>query len=141
MSTPIFDFWAAMWRPWIVASLAPDELWQSINSGWSFGNITINEQNSSAPHTEQTILQQESYGRQIGTLLDAVYELAQADSSNPAYDKLKRLKKKVDRLKRQAASRRVAQLRRDLVLLRIVKHPAYESNLKALKLLLGPPTK
>lgn len=135
-----FEFWVNLWRPWTMAALAPKELWQSINSGWTFGNVTINEQNSSAPQTEQAILAHESYGRQIGKLLDAVNELAktQPDSKrNEAYVEIAELKAKVDRLKREAAVSRIDQLRRDLELLQASDHPEdqaiYRSNIEALR--------
>src|SRR5262249_16857122 len=116
-----FEFWANMWRPLPMAALGAEELWQSINSGWSFGNVTINEQNSSAPQTEQAILAHESYGRQIGKLLDAVNELAKAQpdrEENEAYVEVAELKARIDRLKRDAAVNRIDQLRRDLERLR-----------------------
>src|SRR5262249_10698506 len=115
----------------------------SINSGWSFGNVTINEQNSSAPQTEQAILAQESYGRQIGKLLDAVNELVKAqpdNSENEAYVEVAELKARIDRLKRDAAVDRIDQLRRDLERLRASDQPeddaAYRKNLEALRSLL-----
>ena len=55
--------------------LAPDNLTQSINSGWTFGNIIVNNDNSSAPDTERALVNEISYGRQIGILLDAVAHL------------------------------------------------------------------
>ena len=137
-----YDFWAGMWRPWLTASLAPKELWQSINSGWSFGNVTINEQNSSAPQTEQAILAQESYGRQIGKLLDAVSELIKEhpeSADNKAYGEVAALKARIDRLKHETAVSRIDQLRRDLDLLRTSDRPedraTYRENLEALRAL------
>jgi hypothetical protein len=62
-----------MWLQW--AWVAPQQLSQPINPGWSFGNIIVNDHNSSAPSTEQAIIAEESYGRQIGKLPDAVYDL------------------------------------------------------------------
>lgn len=135
-----FEVWANMWRPWTMAALAPQELWQSINSGWSFGNVTINEQNSSAPQTEQAILAHESYGRQIGKLLDAVNELVKAQpdrEENEAYLEVAGLKARIDRLKREAAVKRIDQLRRDLELLQASDHPEdqaiYRKNIQALR--------
>lgn len=45
---------------------------QSINPGWTFGNIFINSRNSPDPQTELRIVQAVSYGRQLGRNLDAV---------------------------------------------------------------------
>jgi hypothetical protein len=140
------DLWDSFWRPWMSASLAPQKLWQSINPGWSFGTITINEQNSSAPQTEQAILAQESYGRQIGKLLDAVSALVEAQPdarTNKAYADILALRGKVDRIKHDAAANRIDQLRRDLELLRRSDQPAdreaYRQSIEALRALVLEP--
>ena len=137
------DILASFWRPWFW--LAPQELWQSINSGWSFGNVTINEQNSSSPQTEQAILAEESYGRQIGKLLDAVSELIKDrpdKDRNQAYRDVAALKDKVDKLKHAAVLKRIDQLGRDLELLRRSDKPDdrdyYKKGRKALLTLLEP---
>lgn len=138
------DFWADSWRPWLSAAFAPQKLWQSINSGWSFGNITINEQNSSAPQTEQTILAHESYGRQIGKLLDAVNELVKTQpdrDANKAFVEISNLAERIDRIKHEAAVDRIQHLRHDLELLRASDRPddqaAFNANIEALRALLN----
>lgn len=112
----------AFTRSWTSMALAPQKLWQSINSGWSFGNITINDSNSSAPQTEQAILAQESYGRQIGKLLDAVDLLVKRQPDGEqikAFDEIGKLKAKIDGVKKEQAVKRIEQLRGDLDLLRL----------------------
>jgi hypothetical protein len=47
----------------------------SVNPGWTFGNLIVNDQNSSAPDTEQDIVAADSYGRQLGRVIDALVEL------------------------------------------------------------------
>ena len=144
MTDPSLDQWTRLWRPWISAALAPQELWQSINPGWSFGNVTINEHNSSAPQTEQAIVAEESYGRQIGKLLDAVSELIEAQpgggGDNPAFREVSALKEKVDRVKRAAAIKRIDLLRRDLESLKMSAdasdRAAYEQSVEQLRTLL-----
>ena len=137
------EFWADIWRPWISAALAPQELWQSINTGWSFGNVTINEQNSSAPQTEQAILAHESYGRQIGKLLDAVSELIKTQANrdtNKAFVEISELMERIDRIKHDAAADRIKRLRHDLELLGTSGRPedqaAFKTNIEALRALL-----
>ncbi|EIZ77333.1 hypothetical protein WSK_4119 [Novosphingobium sp. Rr 2-17] len=137
------DFWADSWNPWISAAFAPQKLWQSINSGWSFGNVTINEQNSSAPQTEQTILAHESYGRQIGKLLDAVSELVKTQpdrNANKAFVEISKLTERIDRIKYEAAVDRIQGLRRDLELLSASDRPedqaAFNKSIEALRSLL-----
>ncbi|BBF70292.1 hypothetical protein SBA_ch1_24920 [Sphingomonas bisphenolicum] len=112
----------AFTRSWTSMALAPQKLWQSINSGWSFGNVTINESNSSAPQTEQAILAQESYGRQIGKLLDAVDLLVKQQpdwQQTKAFEEVDQLKTKIDGVKHDLAVKRIEQLRGDLDLLRV----------------------
>ena len=107
---PTFDPFDAFARSWTNVALAPQKLWQSINSGWSFGNVTINDNNSSAPQTEQAILVQESYGRQIGKLLDAVDLLAQKQPGWEAIkelDAVHKLKVKIDEVKHELAVKRI----------------------------------
>lgn len=137
------EVWADVWRPWVSAALAPQKLWQSINSGWSFGNVTINEQNSSAPQTEQAILAQESYGRQIGKLLDAVNELIKAQpeaGKNEAFVEISKLTERIDRIKHETAVERIERLRHDLELLGASDRPedkaAFRAHIEALRALL-----
>jgi len=133
----------AFTRSWTSMALAPQKLWQSINSGWSFGNVTINESNSSAPQTEQAILAQESYGRQIGKLLDAVDILVQQQPNwkqTKAFAEVNTLKTKIDAVKQEQAVKRIEQLRGDLGLLRFSTDPAdkaqYDDLIAALRKLL-----
>jgi hypothetical protein len=131
------DLFARLWLPW--ASLAPQTLSQPINPGWSFGNVIVNERNSSAPATEQTILAEESYGRQIGKLLEAVYELIKEKhgrNRNAAFQDIAVLRDKVERLKREAAARRIDQLRRDLEMLKASDKAAFKKQVEALRDLL-----
>ncbi|MGF7150763.1 hypothetical protein FHS96_004424 [Sphingomonas zeicaulis] len=144
---PSTDPWANMMRPWAELALAPQKLWQSINQGWSFGNIIVNEQNSSAPQTEQAILARESYGRQIGKLLDAVDALValQPDcgAGTKAFTEVKDLKQRIDRVKADLAVQRISQLRSDLDRLRRSEDPedqeAYAAALNALRAMLADP--
>lgn len=140
------DPWTRLWFPW--ASFTPQTLSQPINPGWSFGNVIVNEHNSSAPGTEQAILAEESYGRQIGKLLEAVFELVREKpdrSDNQAFRDIVTLRDKVKRLKCEAAAKRVDQLRRDLELLRTSDEAAFEVRVEALRALLpkaeGPGTR
>jgi hypothetical protein len=136
-SSDATDQWMRLWFPW--ASLAPQELSQPINPGWTFGNVVINERNSSAPGTEQAILAEESYGRQIGKLLEAVYELIRerpGSNDNQAFRDIATLRDKVERLKCEAAATRIDRLRRDLELLKASDKAAYDAKIEALRSLL-----
>lgn len=123
-------------KPWRQA------LSQPINPGWSFGNVIVNEKNSSAPQTEQAILAEESYGRQIGKLLEAVHQLIQAQPGGgggvDAFSDIAALRAKVERLKQAAAARRIDQLKQDLELLRTYDPEAFEAQAAGLRAILNP---
>lgn len=132
------ELWSQLMFPWV--SMAPRPLTQPINPGWTFGNVVVNAQNSSAPQTEQAILAQESYGRQIGKLLDAVCALIETRPGGAAgvaaFQDIEALKAKVERIKREAAAQRIDQLRRDLELLKSSDRTAFETAAAALRTLL-----
>ena len=132
------ELWSRLMFPWI--SMAPRSLAQPINPGWTFGNVVVNAQNSSAPQTEQAILAEESYGRQIGKLLDAVCALIETRPGGgadvAAFEDIQALKAKVERIKREAAAQRIDQLRRDLELLKSSDRTAFETAAAALRALL-----
>ena len=97
-SAPLEPFDSLM-RSWTGMMLAPQKLMQSFNNGWSFANLTINSMNSSAPDTEQAIVAVESYGRQIGKLLDAVDLLVKQQSDwreHAAFSEVDALKRRID---------------------------------------------
>jgi len=130
-------WWARMWLPFGPA--APHELSQPINPGWAFGNVIINERNSSSPATEAAILAEQSYGRQIGKLLDAVAALIDERPDavdRPAYAELLKLRDSVERTKCEAAARRIDQIRRDLALLEATDPALYEETVAALRAVL-----
>ena len=130
-------WWMKAWFPsWPAAG---GDLVQPILPGWTVGGVVVNEQNSSAPDTERQILASDSYGRQIGQLLDAVAALIEAQGGEKdvgAYRKLLALKAKVDQTKVSAASHRLDQFRHDLALLKASDPAAYEAQVESLKGLL-----
>ncbi len=94
-------------------ALAPYYLTQDILRGWSF--ITVNENNSSAPDTERRVTARDSYGRQLGKLMDAVEVLIhKSGADDPAFDELAALKARIDAAKAEAKADRLARLVRDL---------------------------
>ena len=75
---PVWPAWPVwpFWLPDPPAPAASDDFVQPINPGWTFGNlIIVTEQNSSAPDTERDIVSVESYGRQLGRVIDTLAEL------------------------------------------------------------------
>ena len=117
--------WTDFWPP-INLRLAPENLTQPILPNWQFGGI-INNQNSTAPGTEEQILAKHSYGRQIGRLLDAVSvliaERPQGSGEDKAFKALDELKEEIDGIKRRASKRRLETLREDLERLKATEDP------------------
>jgi hypothetical protein len=121
--------WTLRWPPeagsGALFGFAPDRLWQPINPGWSFGNVVVNTQNSSAPEVEQAVVSRQSYGRQIGRLMDAVQALAEVlEASHPALRDDERLQHfealvhEVEAIKQEAAGQRLARLKAELAALK-----------------------
>ena len=112
---------------WPLAQIAPRELTQPINSGWSFLSVSYN--NSSAPAIERDVLQQHSYGRQIGRLMDAVALLVErlpaAAKDDPRIAEFKALAADVARIKKSARLPRLERLREDIEALRQEDPKAY----------------
>ncbi|WP_443748760.1 hypothetical protein [Asticcacaulis solisilvae] len=106
--------------------LAPTNLNQSILPGWSF--MTINENNSTSPETEQYVLARHSYGRQIGRMMDLVAEMANEASpeikKSDAYRKFNDVVTDVDKAKKEAAGIRRQRLLEELTAL---KGPDFEA--------------
>jgi hypothetical protein len=137
-STGDDPFW---WmRSWLAAPFTvPQQLSQPILPGWSF--INVNETNSSAPDTELRILAGDSYGRQLGRILDAVCALvAERPPSAPqhkAFAELAVLAERIEDTKKDAAAARLKRVRDDLNLLKEQDPQEYKMQLTALKAALG----
>jgi hypothetical protein len=103
---------------WNPQAWAPQTLSQPILPGWSFGNITVNEQNSRSPQTEHAIVAEHSYGRQLGRLTDALVALIEERpkglAGNKAFDDLLALRASIDAIKARSAAGRVERLEADL---------------------------
>lgn len=104
------------WSWW---NVAPQQLTQPIQPGWSFGNIvTVNQKNSRSPDTEHQIVAEHSYGRQLGRLMDAVAALiSERPASLPerkAFDELFALRQSIEAIKSHSAALRLTRLEEDL---------------------------
>ncbi len=107
-------------------ALAPYYLSQDILRGWSF--LTINENNSSAPDTERRIVAQDSYGKQLGKVTDAVADLiAQSGKSTPAFTDLLELRDRVESAKAQSKADRLKRLADDLKALKAADPEAFKA--------------
>jgi hypothetical protein len=104
-------------------------------------STTINEANSSAPDTERRIVAQDSYGRQIGRLMDVVALLvARETEADPALSKdkciadLMELKARIDTEKAEARRTRQDRLVGDLLDLKRKDAATFKAVLAAVNL-------
>jgi hypothetical protein len=109
---------------------APRNFVQPILPGW-FGIVTnITEQNSSAPETEREIVAAQSYGRQLGRVIDAlavvIADLPEEQQDAPAFEEFAKLRREIDDIKAQAAARRLDRIAADLATLKATKPEEYE---------------
>ena len=124
--TPMWD-----WPSWMKGSVpnpldvfaAPQNLVQPILPGWVFGaEVNVTEQNSSAPDTEREIVAKQSYGRQLGRIMDALVVLiAEQEKKGPkpaALDRFMELDREINAIKTQAAASRLARVIADLAMLK-----------------------
>jgi hypothetical protein len=129
--------WMRAWQTALFA--APQQLYQPILPGWSL--ITVNETNSSAPDTEARIVAKDSYGRQLGQILDALSALIseRPEHSPPidAFKRLKELKSRIDATKKEAAASRLNRVSDDLLLLKERNHSEFERQIASLRALLA----
>lgn len=117
-------------------SFAPERLWQPINPGWSFGNLIVNQQNSSAPEVEQAVVSQHSYGRQIGKLMGAIEALAKAvpaAAKDPALKEFGVLAADVKRIKEASIHQRLDRLREEIEALKAHDPDAWQQLASALR--------
>jgi hypothetical protein len=126
------------WPSWMKGSMpnpldffaAPRNFAQPILPGW-FGIVTnITEQNSSAPDTEREIVAAQSYGRQLGRVMDAlavvISDLPKEQQDAPAFEEFAKLRREIDGIKAQAAARRLDRIAADLATLKATKREEYE---------------
>ena len=127
---PAWPFW-----PFDLSNLTNSatsvDITQPINPGWTFGNlISVTEQNSSAPDTERDIVAAESYGRQLGRVIDAlvvlITDVPESKREEPAFAKLIELHEKIESIKVRAASRRLDRFVADVTALRTANDTEYQ---------------
>jgi hypothetical protein len=118
----------------------PRNLDQPILPGWQFGNVVINYGNSSSPETEREIVSANSYGRQIGRLMDAVCVLINKQENTAEGAKtladLVALHTKIQGIKLKTAERKIERLRDDLETIKKKNPKDYDRMITELKQLL-----
>jgi hypothetical protein len=133
-NSPMWD-----WPSWMKGSLpnpldvfaAPQNLVQSILPGWVFGGVVnVTEQNSSAPDTEREIVAKQSYGRQLGRVMDALVVLIAEQQKEgrkaKAFDRLTELDREINAVKTQAAASRLDRVIADLATLKEKEPKEYD---------------
>ena len=133
VSKPMWD-----WPSWMNGSLpnpldviaAPKQLLQPILPGWVFGSVTnITEQNSSAPDTEREILASNSYGRQLGRIMDAlavlIDRLPPEEQEKEAFKEFTEVRDQINDIKQKAAGRRIDRIIADLAALKETRPEEY----------------
>jgi hypothetical protein len=108
---------------------APQNLLQPILPGW-FGSVTnITEQNSSAPDTERAIVAAQSYGRQLGRVMDALAVLIAASpkaQGEKAFEEFAKLRREIEDIKAKGAARRLDRIAADLATLKATSPAEYD---------------
>jgi hypothetical protein len=126
---PLFDPFA-LFRTWYSQPILP---------GWSFGNLVVNEGNSSAPATEAAIVAQESYGRQLGKLMDAVNAIIQRQGGPAgvqALEELVELRGQIEDIKAAAVTDHLKRVGQDLAHLKTHDKGAYKAAVRTLRAML-----
>jgi hypothetical protein len=133
---PLWPF-GPLYRPAATTSFDFD---QPINPGWTFGNVIVNDQNSSAPDTERDIVAADSYGRQLGRVIDALVELIEERPNwkqQPALKELVALHTKIEQIKLKSAGRRLDRIAADLAELRKSDKSEYQRVAQKLREVMG----
>jgi hypothetical protein len=102
--------------------------------------VVINYDNSSSPETEREIVSANSYGRQIGRLIDALCVLINKQENTPEGAKtladLVALHAEIQSIKLKTAERKIERLRGDLETIKKKNPKDYDKMITALKQLL-----
>jgi hypothetical protein len=127
------------WSSWLKGSVpnpldffaAPQSLVQPVLPGWVIGSVTnITEQNSSAPDTEREIVAAQSYGRQLGRVMDAlavlIDNLPEAKQDATAFKEFAKIYREINDIKAKAAAGRIDRIAADLATLQETNPEEYE---------------
>lgn len=131
------DLLSEWWRPFLFGSRPSMVASQPILPGWTFGNLTINADNSTAPQTELEVLRRHSYGRQLGRINEVlevlIGTLGLRDGEDQRVTAFLTMTQEIRDAKREAAQQRVEQLRSDLATLKTADPKTYRRLRDALR--------
>lgn len=123
----LFNAWSTSARDMMngyARFFVPERLTQPILPGWSVGNTYfVSEDNSRDPAMERRILAQNSYGRQLGRIMDALVFLVGAQppevrDNNAALTSFLQLAGEINQIKKTARAHRYDELKAAIELLR-----------------------
>ena len=137
------------WPAWMKGSVpnpldllsAPQNLSQPILPGWVLGGVVnVNERNSSSPDTERDIVAAHSYGDQLNRIMDVlaalIAELPPAKRATVPFQKFSELRQDIERVKLQAATRRLDRVASDLATLKAARPDEYRRMATRLRVVL-----
>jgi vacuolar-type H+-ATPase subunit I/STV1 len=114
---PAMNYWYSAFRPLFALYAAPQSLNEPILP-WTFAGVVVNESNSGDPATEQAVVSQDSYGRQLGRISDALAFLIDKLPDEEKKDKTIRafseMKVQIDKIKRERETTRFDKVLSDL---------------------------
>jgi hypothetical protein len=115
---------------------------QPILPGWNFGSVyNITDSNSSAPQTEQEIVRQHSYGRQLGRITEALAVVADKSMQDPQLTEADRkrlsdfmdLAHNIEEIKAQESMKRIQRMAAELAHLQKTQPALYRRAVEALE--------
>ena len=110
--------WEASWAGFRNSSrVGPENLQQAINPGWMFGGLVVNNYNSSAPDVEQAIASEQSYGRQLGHVSDALAAIIETMPKLQGDERIREFEETlqdIQRIKKEHQQARLERLEQDL---------------------------
>lgn len=128
--------WPLMWPPYLARlaetfAVAPQQLQQAILP-WTFAGIVVNETNSSNPAAEHAVVNQFSYGKQLGRIADVLAEIidAKGGAQGPAQEAFMQMKQQVDAIKMETEATRFDAVLADLKRLRARDPESFAECLK-----------
>ena len=138
-ATPSIWDWPSWMRAIMMNSnLSPKTFDQPILPGWF--DINVTEQNSNDPDAERAIVASQSYGRQLGRMMDAiallVENLPETERQAEAFQAFAKVRTEIDDIKEKVAIRRLNRIAADLATLKKSKSSEYDRVAAKLRVLL-----
>ncbi len=109
--------------------VTPKAFEQPILPGWFATNMT--EQNSNDPDAERAIVASQSYGHQLGRMMDAITvlieHLPEIERQGEAFQAFAKVRTEINDIKEKVATRRLNRIAADLATLKETKPDEYKN--------------